>query len=87
MAKSVRQLDVLIIGGGAIGAVTAYELTRSGAGITLVERGGELAPGCSSGNAGLMRTSHIMPLATRANLTGGLRWMRRRDSPFYSRMV
>ncbi len=85
MAKSVGQPDVLIIGGGVIGAVTAYELRRGGARVTLVERGGELAAGCSSGNAGLMRTSHAMPLASRANLISGLRWMLRPDSPFYIR--
>jgi D-amino-acid dehydrogenase len=85
MAKSVRQPDVLIVGGGVIGAVTAYELTRSGVKVTVVERGGELAAGCSSGNAGLMRTSHAMPLASRANLISGLRWMLRPDSPFYIR--
>jgi len=75
----------VIVGGGAIGAVTAYELACRGINVTLLERGGELAAGCSSGNAGLMRTSHAMPLATRSNLIAGLRWMLRRDSPFYIR--
>lgn len=77
--------DVVVIGGGAIGASCAYELAARGASVTLVERGGELAWGCSSGNAGLICPSHATPLANPAALREGLRWMLKPDSPFYLR--
>jgi D-amino-acid dehydrogenase len=74
--------DVVVIGGGAIGAATALELAARGAAVTLVERGPELAAGCSSGNAGLICPSHSAPLSNPAAVRNGLRWMLKRDSPF-----
>jgi D-amino-acid dehydrogenase len=50
--------------------------------VTLLERGRELASGCSAGNAGLLCPSHSTPIANPASLHNGLRWMLRRDSPF-----
>ncbi len=45
--------DVLIVGGGIIGAACAYELARRGATVTLLE-GEELAAGASGRNLGLV---------------------------------
>ena len=77
--------DVAIVGGGAIGACCALELARRGARVTLYERGPTLASGCSAGNAGLICPSHSTPIANPASLRNGLRWMWKRDSPFYLR--
>ncbi len=77
--------DVIVVGGGAIGACCALELARRGAAVTLLERGPRLASGCSAGNAGLICPSHSVPIANPASLRNGLRWMRKRDSPFYLR--
>jgi D-amino-acid dehydrogenase len=74
--------DVLVIGGGAIGTATALELAGRGATVTLLERGPELASGCSAGNAGLICPSHSAPLSNPAAVRNGLRWMLKRDSPF-----
>lgn len=73
--------DVVVVGGGAIGVSAALELARRGASVTLVERGPELAWGCSAGNAGLVTPSHAVPLASPENLRSGLRWLFRRDAP------
>ena len=43
--------DVVIVGGGIIGAACAHELTRAGASVTLIERD-ELAAGASGRNQG-----------------------------------
>ena len=77
--------DVVVVGGGAIGACCALELVQRGARVTLLERGGDLAWGCSAGNAGLICPSHATPLANPAALRDGLRWMGKKDSPFYLR--
>jgi D-amino-acid dehydrogenase len=77
--------DVAVVGGGAIGVCCAYELARRGARVTLYERGPVLASGCSAGNAGLICPSHSTPIANPASLRNGLRWMWKRDSPFYLR--
>jgi D-amino-acid dehydrogenase len=78
-----RTPDVLVIGGGAIGVATAYELASAGASVTLLERGDTLASGCSYGNTGLIRTSHTSPLATPAAVRQALRWSLSKSSPFY----
>jgi D-hydroxyproline dehydrogenase subunit beta len=44
--------DVVVIGGGIIGAACADELTRRGAAVTLIERD-EVAAGASGRNQGL----------------------------------
>jgi D-amino-acid dehydrogenase len=74
--------DVVVVGGGAIGACSALELARRGATVALLERGPSLASGCSAGNAGLICPSHSTPIANPTSLRNGLRWMLRRDSPF-----
>jgi D-amino-acid dehydrogenase len=77
--------DVAVIGGGAVGVCCALELARRGARVTLYERGPTLASGCSAGNAGLICPSHSTPIANPTSLRNGLRWMWKRDSPFYLR--
>jgi len=77
--------DVAIVGGGAIGVCCALELARRGAQVVLYERGPALASGCSAGNAGLVCPSHSTPISNPAALRNGLRWMWKRDSPFYLR--
>jgi glycine/D-amino acid oxidase-like deaminating enzyme len=47
--------DVIVVGGGIIGAASALELTRAGARVTLVERD-ELAAGASGRNQGWLVT-------------------------------
>lgn len=81
--KSAREIDCLIVGAGAIGVSIALELARRGRDVLLVERGSELAWGCSAGSAGLICPSHAPPLPSPQALTSGLRWMLRRDSPLY----
>ncbi len=77
--------DVLIIGGGVIGACAAYYLSGKGLSVALMERD-EIASGCSGGNAGLVVPSHSIPLAAPGVLAQGLRWLLDARSPFYVRL-
>ncbi len=52
---------VLIIGGGVIGAASAYYLAKDGRRVTIIERG-EFGKGCSHGNCGFISPSHLLPL-------------------------
>jgi D-amino-acid dehydrogenase len=72
---------VIVVGGGAVGAASAYELARRGARVTVLERSATPS-GCSYGNAGLICPSHAVSLASLGAIRDGLRWMRRADSPF-----
>ncbi|ANM29549.1 hypothetical protein ABI59_08075 [Acidobacteria bacterium Mor1] len=62
-----KSADVLVIGAGVIGLSTAYFLARSGAAVTLLERG---QPGreTSKGNCGLITPSHADPLTQPSSL-------------------
>lgn len=82
IASPTRSSDVLVIGGGSVGASVAAEAAARGASVTLLERGADLAWGCSAGNAGLLGASHVLPLSNMEALIDGIRWMARDDSPF-----
>jgi D-amino-acid dehydrogenase len=51
--------------------------------VTLVERGPAQRDGCSFRNAGMLVTSHFVPLAAPGMVALGLKWMWNPASPFY----
>ena len=75
-------MDVLVLGGGIVGVCSAHYLAARGKSVTLLERG-EIASGCSAGNAGFVCPSHSIPLAQPGVIAKGLKWMFDPDSPFY----
>ena len=74
---------VLIVGAGVIGLTTAYYAARKGHSVTVLDRNGPDAQGCSFGNAGMIVPSHFIPLAAPGMVALGLRWMWNPRSPFY----
>ena len=66
--------DVLIIGGGSIGLNCAYYLLKAGRKVTLVDSG-NIADGSSTGNAGHIVPSHIVPLAAPGVLSQTIKWL------------
>ncbi|MBI2878486.1 MAG: FAD-dependent oxidoreductase [Candidatus Rokubacteria bacterium] len=74
----------VVIGGGAIGVASAHYLEGTGWEVTLLDRG-EIGRGCSYGNSCLIVPSHSHPIPGPGVLGQALRWMLRRDSPFYVR--
>lgn len=72
--------DVVIVGAGAVGAAAAFELSRAGARVRVLERALD-GLGCSHGNAGLISPSHSETLASPASLRSAAGWLARSDSP------
>jgi len=66
--------DILIIGGGSIGLNCAYYLLKSGRKVTIADSK-EIAKGSSSGNAGHIVPSHIVPLAAPGIIGTAMKWM------------
>ena len=77
-----REIETLIIGGGAIGICCAFYLNELGKNVAVVEKD-DICAGSSYGNAGLVVPSHSMPLAAPGVLFQGLKWMFDPQSPFY----
>ncbi len=76
--------DVVVVGGGIIGAACAFELARAGAAVTLLEKDG-LAAGASGRNLGYLDTSKDPVLApvARASLDHYLELATDPPSPFF----
>ena len=56
-------MEVAVIGAGVIGVTTAYELAVDGHDVTVFERAGTVAAGCSFANAGLIAPGYVAPWA------------------------
>ncbi len=75
-------MKVTVIGGGIIGLSSALYLRRSGAEVTVLDKG-DFLDNCSYGNCGYICPSHFIPLATPGVVKQGLKWMWNSKSPFY----
>lgn len=76
MKKSV------VIGGGVIGLLSAYELRRRGRDVVVLDKG-EMRQGASSGNAGWVTPSLSAPVPAPGIVKDSLRWMLQPESPLY----
>jgi D-amino-acid dehydrogenase len=80
-----QRRDVVVVGGGPVGACAAQALAAAGAAVTLLERESEIAPvACGAhANCGLLVPGDCVPLASPGALGQGLRWLLDTSSPFY----
>jgi D-amino-acid dehydrogenase len=74
--------DVLIVGAGVIGLAAAYELSKAGAKVTVIDKF-EPGFGCSYGNAGWITPCFAMPLPMPGMLLKSFRWLLDPESPLY----
>lgn len=75
-------MAVIVAGGGIVGLFTAWFLRKEGQEVVLVDKG-DLSENCSTGNAGMIVPSHVIPLASPGVVAKGIRWMFSSKSPFY----
>jgi D-amino-acid dehydrogenase len=74
--------NILIIGGGVIGLSTAYDLSRRGASVTVIDRG-EIGFGCSYGNAGWLTPCFALPLPMPGMFLKSIQWLLDPESPLH----
>ena len=72
--------QVVVVGGGVVGAFAAYHLARGGARVTVVDRAG-FGRGCSHANCGYVCPSHVLPLAVPGAVGATLRTLFQTNSP------
>jgi D-amino-acid dehydrogenase len=76
--------QVVVVGGGVIGAACAHYLCKAGRAVTLIERRG-FGSGCSHGNCGYVCPSHVLPLARPGALRDALQNLFAKNSPLLVR--
>jgi D-amino-acid dehydrogenase len=69
-----RPYDLIVVGGGIIGVTTALYLVRAGKSVALIEPN-EIAGAASSGNAGALAFSDILPLASPGIFFKAPKWL------------
>ncbi len=72
--------DVAIIGGGVVGIATALCLQDAGYSVVLIDRDAP-GTGCSSGNAGVIATSFVLPLSSFSHILGAPKMLMDRMAP------
>ncbi|MCH7413096.1 FAD-dependent oxidoreductase [Belliella sp. R4-6] len=72
----------IIIGGGIVGLFTAYYLQEQGVEVVVIDKS-DMLTNTSTGNAGMIVPSHIIPLAAPGMISKGIGWMFSSKSPFY----
>ncbi len=78
---SAKSEHVVVIGGGVIGAMSAWYLVKSGCQVTIVEQN-EFGKACSHGNCGYIAPSHILPLPQPGAIKKTMAAMLKSNSPF-----
>ncbi len=73
-------VDVLVVGGGALGLTTAIELAASGRSVRVIDAL-DFRQGTSHGNAGVLCPSYVTPIASPKVLFTALAWLMRGEGP------
>jgi D-amino-acid dehydrogenase len=72
--------DIIVVGGGIVGMMTAYCLQKSGRSVTLIDKG-DITNGTSFGNAGLLSSFGKNPLSSPGIVFDTLKLMLKGESP------
>lgn len=75
-------MKTVVIGGGVIGLLSAYELALRGRDVVVIDKG-KFGEGASLGNAGWVTPSLSGPVPAPGIVGESIRWMIRPDSPLY----
>jgi D-amino-acid dehydrogenase len=76
---------VVVVGGGVVGACSAYYLAKAGWRVTVLDRG-EFGRGCSHANCGYACPSHVLPLAVPGAVRSTLKALLARNSALKVRL-
>lgn len=72
--------SIVVIGGGVVGAATAYYLSEAGCDVTIIDKG-DFGQGCSHGNCGYVSPSHVFPLCKPGMIGSTFKTLLQSNSP------
>lgn len=78
-------MKICILGAGALGVTSAYELAKRGHDVTVIDRQSEPARECSYANGGQLSYAHAEPWANPAVFPKLWKWMFQDDAPLVLR--
>lgn len=76
---------LVVIGGGVVGAASAYYAAKAGWQVTVIDQG-RFGGGCSHGNCGYVCPSHVLPLAAPGAIWPAVKALLQKNSAFKIRM-
>lgn len=77
-------MRIVVVGGGIVGLGCAYELTRDGHDVTVLDADA-VGAGASHGNAAKITMAEATPVPAPGMVLQGLKWMLKADSPLFVR--
>ena len=77
-------MKIVVVGGGIVGLGSAYELTRDGHDVTVLDAH-TVGAGASHGNAAKITMAEATPVPAPGMVLKGLKWMLKADSPLFVR--
>ncbi len=79
-------MHIVVVGGGVVGVTTAYELSRRGHQVTVLERHSEAGSETSKGNAAQRSYGVVYPWADPKMVLKALPWLLQQDGPLKMRL-
>ncbi|MFW2177459.1 MULTISPECIES: D-amino acid dehydrogenase [unclassified Moraxella] len=76
---------IIVLGGGVVGVTTAWQLSKAGLEVTLIERESEVALQTSFANGGQISVCHATPWANPSTPIKAMKWLWREDAPLLFR--
>jgi len=79
-------MKAIVLGAGVIGVTTAYELSRDGHDVTVIERRSDVGLETSFANGGQVAANHAEPWAAPGTILKALKWLGQNDAPLLYRL-
>ncbi|MBL4691962.1 MAG: D-amino acid dehydrogenase [Magnetovibrio sp.] len=79
-------MKIIVLGAGIIGVTTAYELSRDGHEVIVVEQREDVGLETSFANGGQLAANHAEPWAAPGTISKALRWLGQKEAPLLYRL-
>jgi len=79
-------MKAIVLGAGVIGVTTAYELSRDGHEVVVVDQNADVGLETSYANGGQLAANHAEPWAAPGTILKAIKWLGQKDAPLLYRL-